>query len=83
MGMLGLLITALIICWLVITQMKMLAPAASPKPAAPVKEAAAAAKVDASNYQNMVKDVKTQLNASMQQEAQNIQTAQETNQEAK
>ena len=78
MGMLGLLITALIICWLVITQLKMIAPTAAPKPAAPVKEASAAAKVDASNYQNMVKDVKTQLNASMQQETQNIQTAQET-----
>ena len=76
MGMLGLLITALIICWLVIMQMKGQAP--TQQPSAPVKEAAAAAKVGASNYQNMAKDVKTQLNASMQQETEHIQSAQET-----
>ena len=78
MGMLSLLITALIICWLVLMQMKGTASAPPQRPAAAVKQASADAKVDATSYQTMVKDVKLQLKASMQKETEHVESAQET-----
>lgn len=77
MGMLGLLFAALIVALLVMFQMRGRTPAPQ-QPSAPVQQAAAAAKVDASDYRNMVKDVKTQVDASMRKEAARIQDVQDT-----
>ncbi len=80
MGMLGLLFAALIIALLVMFQMRGQSPAPQTQPAAPVKEAAAAAKVDASNYAKMVQDVKTKVNAATQVEQARIQDLQQSQQ---
>jgi hypothetical protein len=75
MGMLGLLLAALIIGALVMLQLRGQAP--TNQPAEPVREAAAAAKVDASNYANLLKDVKTRTDAASQKEAARIQDLQQ------
>lgn len=76
MGMLGMLFTALLIGLLVLWQMRKPAPAS--RPAEPVKEAAAAAQVDASNYQNLLKGVKTKVEASSKSDAARVHDVQQT-----
>ncbi|MBI5238886.1 MAG: hypothetical protein HY926_00295 [Elusimicrobia bacterium] len=73
MGMLGLLLAALIIGLLVILQMR----GPSHQPAQEVQKAAAEANVDASNYPNLLKDVKTKVDASSQKEAARAQEIQQ------
>jgi predicted lipid-binding transport protein (Tim44 family) len=74
MGMLGLLLAALIIGVLVILQMR----GPSHRPAQEVQKAAAEAKVDASNYANLLKDVKTKTDAASQKEAARVQEIQQS-----